>query len=105
MDKDRQTDGQILLHSCLDPSKTIGFIIFQAKQQLDISIRELDLEIIKFDNYGKSFVKKQNISPDSFVQVCVYGLACVCGWVGRCVLWCVGHLREYIVHIVLEIVV
>jgi len=44
-------------------------LVHKAKQQLDISIRELDLEIIKFDNYGKSFVKKQNISPDSFVQM------------------------------------
>ena len=36
---------------------------------MDISIRELDLEIIKFQKYGKGFVKQQKLSPDSFVQV------------------------------------
>jgi len=44
-------------------------LVHKAKQHLDISIRELDLEIIKFKNYGKSFVKKQNVAPDSFFQM------------------------------------
>lgn len=44
-------------------------LVHKAKQHLDISIRELDLEIIKFENYGKQFVKQQNISPDSFFQM------------------------------------
>jgi len=44
-------------------------LIHKAKQQLDISIRELDLEIIKFQNFGKSFVKNHKISPDSFFQM------------------------------------
>jgi len=44
-------------------------LIHKAKQDLDISIRELDLEVIKIDSYGKSFVKRQNISPDSYFQM------------------------------------
>jgi len=44
-------------------------LVHKAKQNLDISIRELDLEVIKFKNYGKSFVKKQKISPDSYFQM------------------------------------
>jgi len=44
-------------------------LIHKAKQHLDISIRELDLEVIKFQNYGKDFIKKQQISPDSYFQM------------------------------------
>jgi len=44
-------------------------LVHKAKQHLDISIRELDLEIIKFQKYGKGFVKQQKLSPDSFVQM------------------------------------
>jgi len=44
-------------------------LIHKAKQHLDISIRELDLEVIKFQTYGKSFVKQQKVSPDCFFQM------------------------------------
>jgi len=44
-------------------------LIHKAKQHLDISIRELDLEVIKFGTYGKSFVKQQKVAPDSFFQM------------------------------------
>lgn len=49
-------------------------LVHKAKQHLDISIRELDLEIIKFENYGRKFVKQhsisgRSISADSFVQM------------------------------------
>lgn len=44
-------------------------LVHKAKQHLDISIRELDLEVIKFQEYGKSFVKGHKLSPDSFIQM------------------------------------
>ena len=29
----------------------------------------LDLEIYRFTDYGKEFIKRQNISPDAYIQV------------------------------------
>jgi len=63
--------------SAISPPEKMKFVlqtdieklVHKAKQNLDISIRELDLEVIKFKNYGKSFVKKQKISPDSYFQM------------------------------------
>uniref|UniRef100_F6UEZ5 Choline O-acetyltransferase n=2 Tax=Ciona intestinalis TaxID=7719 RepID=F6UEZ5_CIOIN len=31
----------------------------------------LDLEILRYTNYGKDFIKRQNMSPDAYVQVCL----------------------------------
>lgn len=44
-------------------------LVHKAKQHLDISIRELDLEVIKFGTYGKSLVKQWKVPPDSFFQM------------------------------------
>jgi choline O-acetyltransferase len=32
-------------------------------------VKNLDFIVYKFDNYGKTFIKKQKCSPDGFIQV------------------------------------
>lgn len=32
-------------------------------------VKNLDFIVYKFDNYGKTFIKKQKYSPDGFIQV------------------------------------
>lgn len=32
-------------------------------------VKDLDFIVYKFDNYGKTFIKKQKCSPDAFIQV------------------------------------
>lgn len=32
-------------------------------------VKNLDFIVYKFDNYGKTFIKKQKYSPDAFIQV------------------------------------
>ncbi|XP_043939136.1 carnitine O-acetyltransferase-like [Protopterus annectens] len=43
--------------------------IEHAKQNLDILINDLDISCFIFRNFGKSFPKKNDLSPDSFIQV------------------------------------
>jgi DNA-directed RNA polymerase subunit K/omega len=43
-------------------------LVHKAKQHLDVAIRELDLEVIKFRDYGKGLAKQFKLSPDSFFQ-------------------------------------
>lgn len=40
-----------------------------ARNTIDKLIESLDLHILRFDNYGKEFVKSQNMSPDAFIQL------------------------------------
>ena len=32
-------------------------------------VRNLDMNVHKFFNYGKEFIKKQKMSPDAYIQV------------------------------------
>lgn len=32
-------------------------------------VKNLDFIVYKFDDYGKTFIKKQKCSPDAFIQV------------------------------------
>ena len=35
------------------------------------AINDFDLYIFKFTDYGKDFPKQHNMSPDSFIQMCL----------------------------------
>ena len=43
----------------------IPTVIFCASRQ----VRNLDMEVHKFHEYGKEFIKKQRMSPDAYIQV------------------------------------
>ncbi|KFV64097.1 Carnitine O-acetyltransferase, partial [Dryobates pubescens] len=43
--------------------------IEQAKQNLNILVEDLDINILLFHHFGKAFPKSEKISPDAFVQV------------------------------------
>lgn len=32
-------------------------------------VRDLDMDVHKFEVYGKEFIKKQKMSPDAYIQV------------------------------------
>ncbi|XP_069316600.1 choline O-acetyltransferase [Eulemur rufifrons] len=38
-------------------------------EKLQRIVKNLDFTVYKFDNYGKTFIKKQKCSPDAFIQV------------------------------------
>ncbi|WAQ97117.1 CLAT-like protein [Mya arenaria] len=38
-------------------------------ENIDRSIRDLDLYVLRFDHFGREFPKKNNMSPDSFIQL------------------------------------
>lgn len=44
-------------------------LINQALKNAATVSEGLDLEIYRFNDYGKEIIKKQNISPDAYVQV------------------------------------
>ncbi|XP_036912580.1 choline O-acetyltransferase [Sturnira hondurensis] len=45
-----------------------GFLASSA-EQLQRIVKNLDFIVYKFDNFGKTFIKKQKCSPDAFIQV------------------------------------
>lgn len=42
-----------------------------AKRSLQNAIGDVDLYILKFEDYGKEFPKQHNMSPDAFIQMCL----------------------------------
>ena len=34
-------------------------------------INDMDLDLLTVDDFGKDFIKSFNLSPDSFIQVCI----------------------------------
>ncbi|MEE6505561.1 hypothetical protein FKM82_005560 [Ascaphus truei] len=57
--------------------------IEKAKQNLNIMVHDLDIKVFVFDGFGKDFPKKEQLSPDAFIQVALqlayyrmYGQAC-----------------------------
>lgn len=49
--------------------REIKWDIEQAKQNLDILINDLDVNVFNFKRFGKALPKTHNLSPNSFVQV------------------------------------
>uniref|UniRef100_H3A013 Carnitine O-acetyltransferase b n=1 Tax=Latimeria chalumnae TaxID=7897 RepID=H3A013_LATCH len=47
----------------------IKWDIEHSKQNLDILINDLDISCFTFKTFGKSFLKEQGLSPDSFIQM------------------------------------
>ena len=40
-----------------------------ARRRSQKEAERLDMDILQFCDYGKDYIKKQNMSPDAFVQV------------------------------------
>ncbi|KAH8292761.1 hypothetical protein KR054_000363, partial [Drosophila jambulina] len=40
-----------------------------AEQNLDELVKSLQIKVLKFDKFGKDFIKKQRLGPDSFIQI------------------------------------
>ncbi|XP_017109311.2 carnitine O-acetyltransferase-like [Drosophila bipectinata] len=40
-----------------------------AQKNLDKLVNNLQMKVLKFDGYGKDFIKKQRLGPDSFIQI------------------------------------
>ncbi|SPP85556.1 carnitine O-acetyltransferase isoform X1 [Drosophila guanche] len=43
--------------------------LFLAKRNIDTLAFQLQMKVLKFEGYGKGFIKKQRLGPDSFVQM------------------------------------
>lgn len=43
--------------------------IEEAKQNVNKLAEDLQLQVLQYKGYGKDFLKKQKLSPDSFVQM------------------------------------
>uniref|UniRef100_A0A8C6M1P1 Carnitine O-acetyltransferase b n=1 Tax=Nothobranchius furzeri TaxID=105023 RepID=A0A8C6M1P1_NOTFU len=56
---------KLYFHIDLDIKRDIE----QAKQNLDILINDLDVNVFNFKRFGKELPKKHNLSPNSFIQV------------------------------------
>jgi len=44
-------------------------LIKQSLQNAQVTADILDMEIFRFKDYGKEFIKRQHMSPDAYVQV------------------------------------
>ena len=40
-----------------------------AKSDLDGRVEDLDLVVLRFEDFGKDFIKSQKMSPDGFMQL------------------------------------
>lgn len=45
--------------------------IDNAKRNIDILAGNLDMDVLHFTDYGKGFIKKQKVSPDSYIQMAI----------------------------------
>ncbi|KAK2489951.1 hypothetical protein MC885_001579 [Smutsia gigantea] len=50
-------------------SPEIQGLLASSAEKLQRIVKNLDFTVYKFDNYGKTFIKKQKCSPDAFIQV------------------------------------
>ncbi|XP_053292703.1 choline O-acetyltransferase [Pleuronectes platessa] len=46
-------------------------LLASSADKLQRLVRNLDMNVHKFDEYGKEFIKKQKISPDAYIQVAI----------------------------------
>ncbi|XP_020806608.1 carnitine O-acetyltransferase-like isoform X1 [Drosophila serrata] len=51
------------------PNDRIGQCLNIAQQNLDELAKSLQIKVLKFDKFGKEFIKKQRLGPDSFIQI------------------------------------
>ncbi|XP_017085173.2 LOW QUALITY PROTEIN: carnitine O-acetyltransferase [Drosophila eugracilis] len=51
----------------LSPCEEQWLII--AQRNIDKLVKQLQMKVLKFDGYGKDFIKKQKLGPDSFIQI------------------------------------
>ncbi|XP_037828590.1 LOW QUALITY PROTEIN: carnitine O-acetyltransferase-like [Lucilia sericata] len=51
------------------PSETLQQQINEASKNVNKLAEDLQLEVLQYKGYGKDFLKKQKLSPDSFVQM------------------------------------
>ncbi|XP_052090934.1 carnitine O-acetyltransferase-like [Mytilus californianus] len=68
--------------------------IDQAKKNLDIQVKDLDLTVAKFTDYGKKFPKSVKLSPDSYIQI-AFQLAFYRLYNEPCATYETASLRKY----------
>ena len=68
----------VVCHASVSPSFTefqltdeIKAAIGKARQNFDSAVQGLDLNAIEYTKMGKNFIKKQKLSPDSFMQLAI----------------------------------
>ena len=66
-DSNLQPISQISFHVNTDIQAQIG----QASKTIDKLHRDLEMEALDFQNFGKEFIKTCKVSPDSFVQMAI----------------------------------
>ncbi|KAH8240312.1 hypothetical protein KR032_011324, partial [Drosophila birchii] len=52
-----------------EPNCRIEQFLNIAQQNLDELTKSLQIKVLKFDNFGKDFIKNQRLGPDSFIQI------------------------------------
>ncbi|XP_067132443.1 choline O-acetyltransferase-like, partial [Centruroides vittatus] len=69
---ERKSDDEVLVKRLTwNISESLAEEIKNASAVTDTLIDTLELNVFIFKNYGKGFPKKQNISPDVFIQLCL----------------------------------
>ncbi|XP_063424764.1 carnitine O-acetyltransferase-like [Mytilus trossulus] len=68
--------------------------IDQAKKNLDMQVKDLDLTVAKFTDYGKKFPKSVKLSPDSYIQT-AFQLAFYRLYNEPCATYETASLRKY----------
>ena len=46
-------------------------ILEQAKRNIDMLAQDVDLNLFRFDRFGKEDIKALKMSPDSFIQIAI----------------------------------
>ncbi|EDW63427.2 carnitine O-acetyltransferase isoform X1 [Drosophila virilis] len=50
-------------------NECVGQWIFYAKRNVDRLVHDLQMKVLKFDSYGKEYIKNKRLGPDSYVQM------------------------------------
>ncbi|XP_064554016.1 carnitine O-acetyltransferase-like isoform X2 [Drosophila montana] len=50
-------------------NECVGQWIFYAKRNVDFLVHDLQMKVLKFDAYGKEYIKNKRLGPDSYVQM------------------------------------
>uniref|UniRef100_A0A6P4FG09 Carnitine O-acetyltransferase isoform X1 n=2 Tax=Drosophila rhopaloa TaxID=1041015 RepID=A0A6P4FG09_DRORH len=50
-------------------NKSVEQSLAVAQQNVDKLAQDLQMKVLKFDRFGKDFIKKQRLGPDSFIQI------------------------------------
>ncbi|XP_016983298.2 carnitine O-acetyltransferase [Drosophila rhopaloa] len=51
------------------PSKCVEQWLIIAQKNIDKLVHSLQMKVFRFDGYGKDFIKKQKLGPDSYIQM------------------------------------